>query len=211
MLGLNYLDELDERLAALEKESPSISNAAKLVVESVLDGGRFCVYDSMDAISNEAAGRAGGLFMVKKLRRWDFFSSTKLASKDVVAFFTNGSNLEGELVLIDELKSKGVKIIGVFPRRLDFPGADRFRSSVDQIIDNALEDEGGIIQVAGFGKKIGPLNHVINTAIMFSLCVEIVGEFLERKLKPSIYLSMRMFEADEHNSRAKKQFQERGF
>lgn len=210
MLGLNYLDDLDERLGVLENEYSSIAVAAKLVVKAALRGGHFYVYDSMGAVSSEATGRAGGLFMVRKLRKWDVHSS-KISPEDVVAFFTDASNIEGDVDLARELKTKGVKIIGVFPKEYNFRGKELFLASVDLIIDNALESKDGVVAVRGYSKKIGSIDQIINSTIVFCLCAEIVSELLNRKLEPSIYLSMRMFEADAHNRQSKQNFESRGY
>lgn len=69
MLRERYSSALREVLSKIdETQGPAVDAAASLIVESVVNGGTWNLYDTGHMLMTEAVGRAGGLMMVSPIR-----------------------------------------------------------------------------------------------------------------------------------------------
>jgi uncharacterized phosphosugar-binding protein len=206
MLGIEYLRNLESAVERLQGQTPQMAEAARLIVECAVRGGRFYVHDTENVVSNEVAGRTGGLMMLRELRPWNIID-LRGSENDVVAIFMNGMDPKGERTLIDEVRKRRMKVIGVFPTSSK---GHPLRSS-EVIIDNGLVEEGGIVEVPGFKEKVGPVHAVLNSVIAMSICAEVIDEFIRRGLKPSVYMSLRREGSTEYNRKISAQYERQGY
>ncbi len=206
MLGFEYLRSLESSVERLQAQAPQMADAARLIVDCAVRGGRFYVHDTENIVSNEVAGRAGGLIMLRELRPWNIID-LKGSENDVVAIFMNGTDPRGERTLIDEVRKRRMKVVGVFPTS----SKDHPLHSSEVVIDNGLVEEGGLMDVPGFKEKVGPVDAVLNSVIALSICAEVIDEFLRRGLKPSVYMSLRREGSIEYNKKMLAQYERQGY
>jgi hypothetical protein len=91
MLGHEYFRALGRSIDHIRSQAPRIADAARLIVDGTVKGGRFYVHDTANMISIEAEGRAGGLLMLKELPLWKLIDIDG-SPNDVVVVFANGSD-----------------------------------------------------------------------------------------------------------------------
>jgi len=209
MLGLRYIEKVEQAIDQVQSQAPAFGRATRLIVDGVLKGGHLYIHDPGNMISSEALIRSGGLVMLKKLRISDF-SSANLTPNDTVAVFLKRSRLSGDLTFIQAIKRCEARIVGVFPSEMPHAGPSLCDFS-DIVIDNGLVSEGGILEVDGFDEPICPLDVVINSIIVFALSAEIIGEFLSRGLKPSVFMSGRALGGQEFDQRILEQYARQGY
>src|SRR5438046_8473762 len=121
MLGLSYIEKIEQSIDHAKGQGPAFGRAARLIADSVTKRGRLYIHDPGNMISSEALIRSAGLVMIKKLRVSDF-ASANISQNDVVAVFLKRSRLSGDLAFIRAIKRRGAKIVGVFPS--ESPHAD---------------------------------------------------------------------------------------
>jgi uncharacterized phosphosugar-binding protein len=188
--------------------------AGRLIVDAALKGGRLYVHDPQNIIMYEAVQRSAGLFMVRPLRICDL-PTVRESSEDVaIIFSSNGAMADIDRGFLRELvKKKQVRIIGVCPATPPTStGKNPLSEYSELLIDNGLpEGAGGTVEVPFFGERIGPIDVVVNSIIAFSICAEIIGEFLRRGKVPSTYQSLRTNGGIERNSHVWEQYQRQGF
>ncbi|MDA4123505.1 MAG: hypothetical protein OK456_10035 [Thaumarchaeota archaeon] len=209
MLGLDYMANVERVVDGVRSQAPVFTQAARIVVDSALNKGRFFVHDPAGMISYEASGRSAGLYMVKTLGVADL-QRYDLSPSDVVLYFSRRSFVEGEWAFLDHIRNKGAKVIGVFPVSMPTEGR-ALGDSCEAIIDNGVPGNQGTVDVPGFSEKLGPIDIVVNCVILWSLTAEIIGEFLRRGLTPSVYMTIRAQDSEEYNSRIWAQYQRQGF
>jgi uncharacterized phosphosugar-binding protein len=208
MLARRYLNIIHTALNRVSSQAESISRAGKLIVDSALKGGHLYVHDLENVVTCEAVTRAGGLSMVRSLRIWDF-PAIRASTRDVVIVFTNKNEfVEAEFIKV--LKEKKMSIIGVCPLS-STNTKEKLSDYSDVVIDNSLSEYDGVIEVPYFGEKLGQIDTVINSAIVFSICEEVIAEFLRRGLKPSTLQSIRTSGGVEYDARITEQYRSQGF
>lgn len=209
MLGLDYIENVERAIDRVRGQSRMFAQAAKIVVDSAVVGGRFFVHDPAGMISYEASGRSAGLYMTKTLGVADL-QRYDLSPKDVVLYFSNRSYVEGEQAFLEQIRGSGVKVIGVFPASMP-TGGKALADFCDVSVDNGVPGNHGTVSVPGFGEKLGPIDVVVNCVILWSLTAESIGEFLRRGLTPSVYMTIRAQGGEEYNSKVWAQYQRQGF
>lgn len=214
MLGFDYMSNVDRALVVVRGQAGLVAQAAKLIVDSAVAGGRFFIHDPAGMISYEAAGRAAGLFMVKQLGAGDL-PRQELAEDDIILYFSETGGLEnGERLFLDKVRASGAKVIGIVPGREPGGGDKRNKGIGDYcvlVIATGVHDNQGTLVVPGFAQRLGPIDVVVNCVVVWAVCAEAVGEFRRRGLTPSVYMSMRALAGKEHNSRTWARFQKQGF
>jgi uncharacterized phosphosugar-binding protein len=208
MLARRYLNIIHTALNHVSSQAESFSRAGKLIVDSALKGGHLYVHDLENVVTCEAVTRAGGLSMVRSLRIWDL-PAIRASTRDVVIVFTNKNEFV-EAEFIKALKEKKMSIIGVCPLS-STNTKEKLSDYSDVVIDNSLSEYDGVIEVPYFGEKLGQIDTVINSAIVFSICEEVIAEFLRRGLKPSTLQSIRTSGGVEYDARITEQYRSQGF
>jgi uncharacterized phosphosugar-binding protein len=214
MRGKKYLDNLDRALEHAASQAESMKKAGRLIVDSALKGGRLYIHDPQNIIVYEAVQRSAGLFMMRPLRVGDL-PTVRESSEDVAIIFSSNSAVADiDRAFLQELvEKKNVKIIGVCPTTPPTPsGTNPLSEYSELLIDNGLsEGAGGTVDVPFFGERIGPIDIVVNSIIVFSICAEVIGEFLRRGKVPSTYQSLRTNGGIERNARVWEQYRRQGF
>jgi uncharacterized phosphosugar-binding protein len=187
-----------------------ISAAGRLIAESLSKGGSFYVHDAERMTSWELIGRAGGLPAVKELNIWDL-PNLKSHPEDVVVFFSSSKSSEGESSLIEALRDRRMKVIGVLPKKGRGKEEDSLMKHSEITIDNGLDGSGGVVPVQGFKEKLGPIDSIVNPIVGFAICAEVIDQLLARGLKPSVYMSVRRQGSRERNTKMLRKYTEQGF
>jgi uncharacterized phosphosugar-binding protein len=210
MLGLGYITDLQNLMSEIRHQGSIFAKAGELIVDSAVDKGHLFIHDPSNMITYETLIRSGGLYMVRSLRLSDLPLSG-LSSKDVVVFFSNRSYLQSELFFMNNIRERGVKVVGVFPSGMPTNGNPPLSDYCNLVINNTVPSNQGTLMIPGFSEKLGPVDVVVNSVIVWSLCAQIIGEFLRRGLTPSVYMTLRAQGAPEYDSKIWEQFQRQGY
>ena len=211
MLGLQYVSALQDAMSKVRSQASTLEEGAKMIVDSAVDGGHLFVHDPTNMIMYEVLIRSSGLYMVKPLRLSDLPRSG-VSSKDVVVVFSSRSYLQAERSLLERIRGRGAKIVGVFPAAAPpAHGNPLLADYCDLVVDSAVPDNQGTVAIPGFSEKLGPLDIVVHCVIAWSLCAQVIGEFLRRGLKPSVYMTLRAQGGAEYDSKIWEQFRRQGY
>jgi uncharacterized phosphosugar-binding protein len=209
LLAKLYFNRIDEDLRRFsEEQSENLSKAAKLIADAVLSGGRFWVYDKSKAITSEVTGRAGGLLMVQPLQDP---SGSQLRKGDVVAMSAVRGDDASDISLAEVAKTKGARTIAILPFRNPPMASRSLKDIVDLAIDDYAEPGDGCLEVPGQPSKICPTTGVINAAIMWAICAELVDELRQRGKEAHIYKSVFRVGSSEWNAKMREEFQKLGY
>jgi uncharacterized phosphosugar-binding protein len=209
MRSHEYVVTLKRTMDDLCAQSEQFRAAAKLIVDSAIEGGHLYVHDPGSVIMYEAAGRAAGLYMVRLLRAADV-PSLRQSTKDVVIVFSNLNRVGSELEFLKQIKKRGGRIVGVLPLHQAYTSPS-LADYADVAIDNGLTHVGGLLSFEGFEERVGSLENIVNCTVIFALSAEVIGEFFERGLKPSVYMSLRAQGSREYDERIWEQYRRQGF
>jgi uncharacterized phosphosugar-binding protein len=209
MRSREYVLTLKRTMDDLCAQSEQFRAGSKLIVDSAVDGGHLYLHDPSSVITYEAAGRAAGLYMVRLLRAADV-PSLRQSTKDVVIVFSNRNHVADELEFLKQIRKKGARIVGVLPLHQEYKSPS-LADIADVVIDNGLTHVGGLLSFGGFAEKIGSPENVVNCTVIFALCAEVIGEFISRGLKPSVYMSLRAQGSREYDERIWEQYRRQGF
>ena len=205
-MSKRYLSELENYVNTLKTNSSSILKAAQVIADSVDNGGSLYFYDPRNIVSHEVAHRAGGLAVALPLRVWEIGS--RLSSDDVVVLFLCPEDAE-QLRVAKRISRTGCKIVGVLPK-ISPKKLSAVFSLCDVRITNCQNSCEGLVPVNGFG-LIGPAHVVINSLIAIAICAEVANVLLSRGRTPTVYLTGRTSRSYEHNRRALKEFEKKGY
>ena len=210
MQGLDYIANVERVNGIIRKQSSVLAQAARLVVDCAQKKGRLFIHDPTWMIAYEAGGRSAGLYMAKPLSVADVPRSG-LSENDVVVYFARRAFVEeGERFFLDQVKARGSKVIGVLPAGSP-EGKKAVADYCDLTVNNGTSDNQGTVTVKGFAERLGPLDVVVNSVIVWALAAEVIGEFLRRGLTPSVYMTIRAKGGEGYNTKVWERFRRQGF
>jgi len=207
MLAKEYLRKIDGVLQRVAEEQPGrLEAAARIVVDAVLAGGTFWVYDKGRAVTSEVTGRAGGLLMIQGLK-----DASSLREGDAVAVNAVRNDDPADFSLVEAARAKGARTIAILPFENPSDGSRRLQESVDLAIDDYAEPGDGCLEAPGYTSRICPTTGVVNAAIMWAVCAEVVDELRQRGKEAHVYKSVFRVGSGEWNARMSEEYKRTGY
>ena len=226
-----YLDVLQAKLDEIvETQIENIEAAAKLVVESCENGGRFYVFGSGHShmVAEEIYIRAGGLGYVKAilppelmlhempnkstwLERLDGFSKAmldlyKVDEKDTIMIISNSGRNAVPVEMAIEAKKKGAKVIAMTSMKHSTEVTSRHSSGkrlfecADVVLDNVADKGDANFYVDNFNVPTGPTSDFAGIALANTLIVTVIDQLVKDGHQPPVFRSSNVDGADEYNN-----------
>ncbi|MGN1344539.1 MAG: SIS domain-containing protein [Traorella sp.] len=226
-----YLTVLQDKLnEIIDTQIENIDAAAKLVVESCENGGRFYVFGSGHShmVAEEIYIRAGGLGYVKAilppelmlhempnkstwLERLDGYSKAildlyKVDNKDTIMIISNSGRNNVPVEMAIEAKNKGAKVIALTSLKHSKEVTSRHKSGLrlfecaDVVIDNVADKGDANFYVDNFNVPTGPTSDFAGIALANSLIVTVIDQLVKDGIQPPVFRSSNVDGADEYNN-----------
>lgn len=230
MLFENYFAEIDTLLNKVsEKESDNISDAAKMIEESIKNDGVLhvfgCGHSQMYAM--ELFYRAGGLVPVNAILP----PSLSLAPSAPLSTFSERQEGLAKLILDEEVvkpqdvmlivstsgrnpvpvemavesKKKGMKVIALtslsFSKEVNSRDKEdkKLYQLADVVLDNHGEPGDAIMETPGVESKFGSTSSIIGFTILQSIIVQVIENLSQAGVEPPIYVSSNLDKGDSIN------------
>lgn len=117
---------------------------------------------------------------------------------------------------VEECKKRGVYTIGVtsssFARLVPpghparHPSNKNLFQEADLFLDNHLPVGDAVVEIEGFGEKVGSTSTFCNCFVMNCLVIETVKLLVERGISPPVFMSANMPGGDEHNKALEEKY-----
>jgi len=129
------------------------------------------------SFASEASGRRGGLTLAKGISD----GRIEGTSKDCVIMGIYKPDDEVDLKNVDEFKKRGMRIASVGPISRDsiIPEGRVVYKETEAHIGSFVETYGQFA-IQGYDKKVCPTSGIMNTSILWCICIEIVSQVIER-------------------------------
>ena len=215
----------------LSSQLASIGQAADLVTESCLQGGKFYVFGTGHShmIAEELYLRAGGLALVHGilppemmlhempnkstyLERLEGYAEAlvelhRIDAKDTLMVISNSGRNAVPVEMCLAAKEKGAKVIAMTNMRHSSSCTSRHRSGkkmyeiADVTIDNCGDVGDAAFPIEGLDSCIGPTSSIVGTAIAQALVCQVVENLVKAGMDVPVFKSSNVDGGDEHNHR----------
>ena len=239
MYAEEYMKQCDEVLERVRKEqTQNIVRAAEMMADSISKGGVFH-FASFMHMPNEPISRAGGLFLIRPIVRFDRVGKehilppgrepmatdalaehelqfSRVSEGDVVLVVNNAGQAAHVVSVALAARKLGAKVIAVTCSdygkavKPKHPSGKTLFQVADLVIDNCGVVGDALVDVPGTEVKACPSSGVTEAYIVWALTAELLHQLVERGLKPHVYMSGNLEEALEFNAKAKEEFEKTG-
>ena len=219
----------------IENESDNIEKAAKLVVESMANGGKFYVFGTGHShlVAEELFQRAGGLSnieailppelmlheypgkstMIERLEGYGrgLFNLYDIKEKDCFLIISNSGRNAAPIEMAMSAKEKGCAVIVMTSLAHSQSVASRHHSGKhlfdfgDVVLDTHAPIGDAGFELQGLDTKVGPVSDFIGIGMAQALTVAIADIMLKQGLTPPILRSANLDGSEEHNKKVKVQ------
>ncbi|MEM2905395.1 MAG: DUF2529 family protein [Candidatus Bathyarchaeia archaeon] len=207
MLAKTYLETIDALLGKVaEEQAEKLVKAARMVADAAVSGRRLWVYDKDVVVASEVSGRAGGLLMVQPLG-----DVSSVQEGDVVVINAARNDSPSDASLVEKAKMRKAKTIAILPFSNPPDASRKLQENVDLAIDDYAEPGDGCLRVAGYNSKVCPTTGVMNAAVMWAVCAEVVDELRRRGREAHVYKSVFRVGSNEWNAKMSEEFKRTGY
>lgn len=213
----------------METQEGALEQAAELVCETCLNGGRFYVFGSGHShmVAEEIYIRAGGLAYVKAilppelmlhempnkstwLERLNGYSAAmiklyKVDEKDTIMIISNSGRNPVPVEMALEAKKVGAKVIAMTSMQHSTQTTSRHESGkklyevADVILDNGAKKGDAAFQIDGLDTPTGPTSDAIGIALAQALIASTIDKLVQHGHQPPVFKSSNVDGADDYN------------
>lgn len=239
MFAEEYMNRCDEVLERIRKEQiGNILRAAEMLADSIANGGVFH-FASFMHMPDEPISRAGGLFLIQPIARFDRVARgqtlppgreplptdalakcelqfSRVREGDVVLIVNNAGQAAHVVSIALAAKELGAKSIAItcpeYGRMVKpkHPSGKRLFEVADLVIDNCGTVGDVLVKVPGVEVGACPSSGVTEAYIVWSLTAQLLHQLVQRGLSPHVYMSRNLEGATDFNARAKEGFERTG-
>lgn len=212
-----------------EDEEQNILDAAQLLTDSCLQGGRIYVFGSGHShiMAEEVYGRAGGLALIKAIlpqelmvidfptkstgiERLSGYSQSlielyKLDEKDTIVIISNSGRNAVPVEMAQAARDKGAKVIALTSLAHSkattsrAPSGKRLFELADVVIDNHAPKGDAILEVEGCNTPTGPVSDFLGIFIMDAMMTQVIEDIAKTGIQPPVFVSSNVDGGDETN------------
>ncbi len=236
-----YFQKTEDLFASIRAtQRTAIKAAARLIADSVQNGGCVHVFDTGHIISGELISRAGGPVLMKAFKyslvvedavRVRPSEEKKPSMEGLAAYALRASNVrKGDVLIIGSVSGKtvnvidlalearamGVKVIAMtsvaYSSRIksDHASGKRLMEINDVLLDNCAPFGDAMINVEGIEAPMCPASGLAAAYIMWAVMAQLAEELLNDGLCLSVYKSVNYPGNAEYNEVLKERYNETG-
>lgn len=220
-------DMIDE---VIELEDDSMTAAAQIIADSIMNGGILHAFGSGHSYANaiEICGRAGGLIPSKTVEEpsrgiyemiegvgSQFALVTDFRAEDVFVIISNSGRNPMSIELAAHAKSKGTKIIVLTALECSKSMTSRHSSGrllyefADQVLDNHGVYGDAAIELEGLPVKTGGTSSIIGSLLLDEMMIRAIQMMIDNQYVPPIFMSANVDGGPEYNQKLLDLYQER--
>jgi len=219
----DYFDEVMRQFEMIELEKGYIREAAHLVVDTALSGGKvYCYSRYSGALCAEADSRRAGLALTKGTHGGD--NDFKGTAKDCVIMGISKPDDEVDLARLDMFRKCGMKVVSIGPMTRNISKYPSYfplfnETYKGRTVPNEADihigrmcDTYGLFAIPGLEQKVCPTSGALALQIFWVACMEIAGEIIRRTGNaPGVYMSSATKKGKDHNHFMREQYAKRGY
>lgn len=231
MISEQYFDLIDIKLKEIRNlEKGNINEAAKLVSESIINGGILQSFGSGHSYAGaiEVAGRAGGLICSKVIEdpaRGQFeviegvgtllMRKVDIRKEDVLIIISNSGRNPLSIEIAQIARDRGAKVIVVTSLEVSKATKSRHSSGkrlfelADVILDNHSIDGDSALKIKGMEVSVGPTSSIVCAALLNAVILESYSNMVLKEYVPPVYKSANIDGGREFNQEIQKKYSDR--
>ena len=209
----DFFDEIMLEMNLIGAELGSMRKIASMIVDTVLNDGKAYFYSRYgESLAAEANWRRGGFSFALEMSD----NNIEGTSKDCVVMGTYKPDDEIDLKNLDEFKKLGMRVasLGPISRNFEIPEGRTVHKATEAHIGR-MTDTYGLFAIPGFDRKVCPTSGILNTTMLWSLCMEITEQMIEKTggNVPAVYFNGGLKSAGNYgyNSRIRVFMKDRGY
>lgn len=214
-----------------EDEEAHIQQAASLLTDSCLQGGRIYVFGSGHShmMAEEVYARAGGLALIKAilpqelmvidfptkstgLERISGYAASllelyKLDEKDTIVIISNSGRNSVPVEMAQAAREKGAKVIALTSLAHSkactsrAPSGKRLFELADVVLDNHAPKGDASLEIEGCDTPVGPVSDFLGIFLMDAMMTQVIENLAKAGRKPPVFVSSNVDGGDEVNRR----------
>lgn len=226
-----YYTVIEELLKEVEEtQKDNISAAAKLVAQSIMDGGILQAFGSGHSLAAaiEITGRAGGLIPAKCIKEpsqgayesiegvgTSFCKKLDVRKEDVIVLISNSGRNPLPIEIAIHCRNVGAKVIVVTSLEASKQLSSKHSSGknlwefADVVLDNRVQFGDSSIEVPGLPVKVCGTSSVAAAVMENAMILEAIEIMLEKGYTPPVFMSQNVDGGPEFNEKYTKKYFDR--
>src|SRR5699024_1535021 len=233
MLTMKFFDlakKIMEELEITQKEN--IHNAARLVANSIMNGGILQAYGSGHSYAGaiEISGRAGGLIPTKVIKDpaegmyerqegigTELMKKVHLDPRDIIVLISNLGRNPQPIEIAEHAKNNGNEIIVVTALEVSKDSTSRHSSGKlpyeygDVVLDNKSRFGDAALTVPGLDTKVSGTSSLSNVLLLQEVIYEAINMMVEKNYITPVYKSANIDGGPEYNEKILEDYADRIF
>ena len=202
-----FLDTLLERIhEAYSSQKDYLFDHAPTVAKRIGNGGRYHVKSDPGGVEYESTGVAMGPMMTNALVRLLKRTSADRKPGDVILLASTEPDSSTIVKEAKQSREKGIFVVSIAPGN-----SQQLRRHSDVFIDNLSPEGDGLLEIAGFDKKVATVGDIINNWLMWIFTAQFVDEMVRRGWVPWFWMGGFRTGSSAYNTANVRFFLEQGF